>query len=377
MDAHPDFEPLLGEPAPAGPGSLNPTGLLANTSIVEHGGRLLALVETNLPTEFARDLTTVGTFDFGGALRSPMTAHPKLDPATGEMWFIGNDLFGPPYLRLHVVDPAGTLVRTQEIDIPRPSMIHDFAVTASQVVVFDLPVVYDLGLLGARPFPAAWDPSAGARVGVLPRDGSAGPTWIEIDPCYVFHTANAFDDGSGRVVVDVCRYERMFETDVYGVGDAAPTFERWTIDPAAGTVDRVVIDERGQEFPRIDPRLLGRPYRFAYTASFGPASDGGVGLGGLFQHDLTGGRAATFDLGVGRSAGRAGLRPGRCRRAGGLRALGRVRRDEGRQRPDRRRCDGLRCRPDRDRRAAPAGPVRLPRHLVAHGLTSRSSAPER
>jgi carotenoid cleavage dioxygenase-like enzyme len=300
----PSSSPLLGEPTPAGPPSVNATPLLANTSIVEHAGRLLALVETNLPTEFARDLTTIGTFDFAGALGSPMTAHPKLDPVTGEMWFIGNDLFGPPYLRLHVVDAAGVLQRTQDIEIPRPSMIHDFAITRSQVVIFDLPVVYDLGLLGGRPFPASWDPTAGARVGLLPRDGSTAPRWIEIDPCYVFHAANAYDDAAGRVIVDVCRYDRVFDQDLYGVADSTPTLERWTIDPTAGSVDRQEIDGRGHEFPRIDPRRLGSEHRYAYTTAFSSTDiSSGVQLGGVYQHDLRTGRSATFDLGVGRSAG--------------------------------------------------------------------------
>ena len=79
-----------------------------------------------------------------------MTAHPKVDPTTGELVFFGYDVFGPPFLRYHVADATATLIRTEEIDIPRATMMHDFGVTATRVVFLDLPVVFDLG----------WPPSA-------------------------------------------------------------------------------------------------------------------------------------------------------------------------------------------------------------------------
>src|SRR5262249_61712291 len=131
---------------------------VANTHIVAHAGKIFALVEVCLPTQVSPDLSTVGRYDFGGKLRSSMTAHPKMDPVTGEMLFFGYDPFGPPWLRYHVVNAAGQLLRSEDIDIQGPSMGHDFAITERHVVFFDLPVVFDFGLLRQPPFPGALKP---------------------------------------------------------------------------------------------------------------------------------------------------------------------------------------------------------------------------
>ena len=164
-----------------------------------------------------------------------MTAHPKIDPVTGEMLFIAYDIFGPPYLWFHVVDSSGRLVLTKEIPtpVPGPSMMHDFVITERHVVFLDLPVVFDLSRAGKHPIYPTWTPGYGARVGVMPRDGSAAPRWFDVEPCYVFHTVNAYDDGD-TVVLDVVRHAEMFTDDIYGTADGTGTLDRWTIDLNAG-----------------------------------------------------------------------------------------------------------------------------------------------
>lgn len=247
----------------------------ANTHIVGHAGKLLALTEVCLPTEVRADLSTVGRYDFDGALASPMTAHPKHDPETGELVFFGYDIAGPPYLRYHVADASGALIRTEAITLPAPVMMHDFAITEHYVVWFDLPVVYDFSLLDDRPFPAEWRPGNGARVGVMPRDGGdADVTWIDIEPCYVYHPANAWEE-NGRVVVDVPRYATAFARELTGPADGVSRYERWTIDTAAGTVASDILDDRSQEFPRINENVLGRRHRYTYATltTFGDTVD--------------------------------------------------------------------------------------------------------
>lgn len=207
----------LGEPTPAWVPEVNGIGSVANTSIVRHAGRILATVETSVPTEIGQDLSTIGAFDFAGALTSSFTAHPLTDSVTGEMLFFGYDPLGPPYLRYHVADASGRLAQTSVIDIPRPVMMHTFASTATRVLWFDLPVVFDLELFGARPMPFAWRPEHGARVGVMSRSGDTGVTWIDIELCYLYHHINAYDDGTS-IVVDVVRYPDNYATDRYGIG---------------------------------------------------------------------------------------------------------------------------------------------------------------
>ncbi|HLI44071.1 MAG TPA: carotenoid oxygenase family protein [Acidimicrobiales bacterium] len=272
---------------------------LANTHVVEHAGRLLALVEVSLPTEVDRGLETVGPFDFGGRLASAMTAHPHTDPETGEMCFIGYDVAGPPYLRYHVANRHGELVHSAEISLPAPTMMHDFAITATRSVLLDLPVVFDLALFGSRPFPAAWSPSNGARVGVMPRLGTdADVVWIDVEPCYAFHVLNAYDAGD-EIVLDLCRYASMFDEDLHGVGGGPARLERWTIDPAARKVRTDVVLEVPVEFPRLDERLVGRRHRTGYLAS-PQMEDGSFGTArsvGLVAVDLETGRHETHELG--------------------------------------------------------------------------------
>jgi carotenoid cleavage oxygenase len=294
---------LLGEgPIPGQPEDVFPVGSsVANTHVVAHAGKIFALVEVCLPTQVRPDLSTVGRYDFGGKLRSAMTAHPKIDPVTGEMLFFGYDLFGPPWLRYHVASAAGELVRSEDIDIRGSSMIHDFAITEHHVVFLDLPVVYDFDLVGKRPFPAEWKPDYGARVGVMPRaGGNADVRWFDVELCYVFHPLNAYDD-DGSVVIDVARHPKMFATDLYGPAEQPPTLDRWTIDLDGGKVIEERLDDRAQEFPRIDDRLAGRRHRYGYTSYVG-IDDDWVRFGQLLKHDLQAGTTKTHDFGVGTHA---------------------------------------------------------------------------
>jgi carotenoid cleavage oxygenase len=295
---------LLGEdPIPGQPEDVFPVGSsAANTHVVSHAGKIFALVEVCLPTQVRPDLSTVGRYDFGGKLRSAMTAHPKMDPVTGEMLFFGYDPFGPPWLRYHAVNADGDLVRSEDIDIKGPSMVHDFAITERNVVFLDLPVVFDFDLVGKRPFPAEWKPEYGARVGVMPRDGgNADVRWFDVEPCYVFHPLNAYDD-NGNVVIDVARHPKMFATDIYGPGELPPTLDRWTIDLAAGKVIEERLDDRPQEFPRVDDRVVGRRHRYGYASHFG-IDDEGIQFGGLVKHDLKAGTTEARSFGRGAKAG--------------------------------------------------------------------------
>jgi len=245
-----------------GPPSL--TDGYANVSVIHHAGRLLASGEVGLPWELApRDLSTIGVYDFAGRLTTSMTAHPKIDPETGQLHFFGY-WFTPPYLTYHVADAQGALVHSEPVDVPGPTMIHDFAITDRDVIFWDLPVVFDLGRLDTG-IPFSWDPSYGARVGVMPLGGPASAIrWVDIEPCYVFHGVNAFRDGDD-VVVDVCHHERMFDPGLTDSGSL--TLRRWRIATGGASLrfsDEVVEDRDAGELPTRDPRRVGRAHRFGY-----------------------------------------------------------------------------------------------------------------
>jgi carotenoid cleavage dioxygenase len=269
---------------------------LANTHVIAHGGRILALVENRAPTEVTPALETVGPFDFGGRLTTAMTAHPKRCPVTGELHFFGYGVF-PPLLTYHRADAAGNLVQSEEITVPGPTMLHDFAITEHSVVFMDLPVVCDPSLLIARTMPYRWSEDYGARLGIMPRGGGADVRWVEIEPCYVFHPLNAAEPEPGRVVVDVARYPHLWR-------DSRDAFEpttlhRFTVDVAAGTVKEETLDDRSVEFPRVDERRVGRPARFGYAVHTRPGPEGFAIETALVKYDLATGGVEEHRFGPG------------------------------------------------------------------------------
>lgn len=288
------------------PGPYEPVDGPANANVVAHAGRLLALSGNGFPHLITPELDTLRIEDFDAMLASPMTAHPHVDPMTGGMAFIGADPWGPPFLRYHELDAGGRLVHSAHIDLPRATMHHDFGLTASRVAVLDLPVVYDLDLASQNPaVPYCWDTGSPARIGILDRGGSGQSTrWVDIDPCWVFHVMNAFDD-RGAVVLDVCCYERMFDSPAGGLfGSTLARLERWCIDPVMGTSRSALVDDRTVELPRINDLYSGRPYRFGYCVETA-RTDGQDGSLALLRYDLDRGEALRWDPGPGRSPGEA------------------------------------------------------------------------
>ena len=270
---------------------------LANTHVVAHAGRLLALVETSLPTEITPELETVGCFDYEGRLATGMTAHPKLDPRTGELHFFAYNYMAP-FLTYHRADAGGRLVQTEVIDVPGPTMVHDFAITDRHVVFMDLPLVFDLELAMAGRMPYRWSDDYGARLGLMPRGGGgADVRWFEIAPCYVFHPFNAYEDTGGGVVLDVVRYAELWRGDSSGAAPA--TLHRWRIDRGAGRVSEQPLDDRAIEFPRFDERRTGAPYRYGYAVYTEQGVDRGTGTS-VIKYDLDTGASAAHDFGAGR-----------------------------------------------------------------------------
>jgi carotenoid cleavage dioxygenase len=150
-----------------------------------------------------------------------------------------------------------------------------------------------------RRMPYTWNPGYPARVGVMPRTGgNADVRWFDIEPCYVFHPMNAYED-DGVIVLDVVRYPTMFEPGHLGPAGSA-TLDRWEVDLAAGKVRESRIDDRAQEFPRVDERLVGRRHRYGYAPASGGHLEGGATL---FKHDLRAGSTATRSFGAGKELG--------------------------------------------------------------------------
>ena len=244
----------------------------ANTALVWHDGRLLALWEGGEPhTISVPGLETVGPYDYTGKLMSAFTAHPKVDAVTGEMMFFGYAPM-PPYLQYSVVSASGELLRTVPIDIPTGVMIHDCAVTEHYTLLLDLPVTFNLEAMTTKEPLLNWNPDNGARIGIVPRHGTNDDVrWFTIPPCYVFHTTNAYEDGD-EVVLIACR---VSSTNVLmdagqppqeGQEDQSPRMHRWRFNMKTGAVTEEGLDDVPSEFPRINESLIGRQHRYSYAA---------------------------------------------------------------------------------------------------------------
>jgi carotenoid cleavage dioxygenase len=293
-------EALGEEPAP-GPRHAMFDG--ANTNVIGHAGQTWAIVEAGAhPVELDDELRTIAHIDFDGTLPHGFTAHPKLDPVTGELHAAAY-YWELPYIEYLVVGVDGRVNRVEQIQVPGAPMMHDMSLTQGHAVFYDLPVTFNLEqAMSGAPFPYRWDESYGARVGVLPRAGTAADVrWFDVEPCYVFHPLNAYDDGD-RVVLDVVRHPRMFATDQHGPNEGAPTLWRWTVDLVAGSVAEEQLSDRAQEFPRVDERVVSRPHRFGYGISAG-GDEFDLDRSQLLKHDLLRGTVEAHDYGPGRTTG--------------------------------------------------------------------------
>ncbi len=288
--------------APA-PGPRNGGMDTVNTNVASIGGRIFALVEAgSYPVELSDELDEQTFNPFDDTLVGSFTAHPHRDPLTGEQHAIAYAATEPHVVRHIVIDAQGQVIREQPIAVQHGPSIHDCAITARFAIILDLPVTFSMtALIGGHAFPYRWNPEHQARIGLLPRDGDA-PIWCDVDPCYAFHVANAYDLPDGRVAMDLVVHPTMFADSTQGPDSASCAFERWTIDPATRAVERRVIDASAQEFPRPDERRFGQPYRYAYTLAL-PEGDFTVGGTSLYKHDVEAGTRETHDFGPGRYPG--------------------------------------------------------------------------
>lgn len=288
-----DAAAAMGKAPISGPGAPH---LAANTSVMLVSGRGYAIVEAGAsPIEIDYELNSVARANFGGTLEGGYTAHPKGDPATGELVAIAYDP-SRPTLKYIVIDAAGRAETRAEIPMPHRPMVHDVGVTKHFVVVLDLPVTFQPEKEPGHPFPYLWNARHTARVGLLPRTGDLnGLQWFEVPPCFVFHIINSYEK-EGEVTVDVVRHPKSFDLHSLWPDEGPPCIVRWTFNLQSGRVAERVLDEHRGEFPRINDRFSGQDYRYAYSAHWwGDTLDSAP----AYKHDLRKGSTEVHDFGVG------------------------------------------------------------------------------
>jgi len=272
----------------AGHFAVTPTAAMVdsnpNINVIRHAGHVLALAEGGMPARIDRMLHTLGPATSLGSFSAGMASHPKFDPVTGELITFRAD-WRAPWLRYGVVDAGGRTTLDRQIDVPAPAMMHDMAITATHSILMDLHVAYDFSMLqrGFR-LPICWQDDRRSRLAVMPRHGGE-VTWLDIEPCFIQHVVNAYDDADGRIVLDVVRYPSYFRIDRDGTGfsdNPLGVLWRYTVDLQRRTVTEAALDDLHIELPRIDDRRTGRQNRYLYAVEQ-PVSNA---FRGIVRYDL-------------------------------------------------------------------------------------------
>lgn len=276
----------------------------ANTALVWHDGRLLALWEGGEPHEIeVPELTTVGPYTYQGKLRHPFTAHPKVDAQTGEMMLFGYSALSP-FVQYSVVNPAGELLRTVPVKLRRPVMMHDFAVTEHYSIFMDLPVGLSMAGIDRGEPMMRFDAEAGSRFGILPRHGKHDEIkWFDSPSCYVFHTLNAYEDGD-EIVLQACRMPAFYDIAAPAAPSSnpnemplamTPSLYEWRFNLATGETSEAALDDLPADFPRVNDQHLGRRTKYGYAMS--------LNMGDLLKYDLQTHSCQKHPVGAGRYGG--------------------------------------------------------------------------
>lgn len=246
-------------------GPPKPEATTSAVSLIYHGDRLLSLGEYGYPYEInPEDLSTLGTFTYDGKLGRSMTAHPRIDPVTGELLFFGYNVM-EPYVTYMRAAPTGEMVQMEPLDMAGPSMMHDFAATENYVIFMEMPVTFSWMLaVTGEALPFRWDDNAVCRFGVMPRTGTAADMrWFDVPSCFIFHVMNSFEQGD-EVMVDAARYDKLWVKDSHDFNHPAYV-NRFTLNMKTGQVSVQQAFERAMEFPQVNRNHWTLPYRYGYS----------------------------------------------------------------------------------------------------------------
>ena len=285
---------------------------LANTAFAYHNKTLYALHEPSQPTIVALPgLETLGATDFGGKLKHPFSAHPKVDQQSGEMMTYGYS-FQAPFVSYSVINRDGELVHTTPITIEKPVFMHDFAVSSNYTLFLDFPITLDIERAIAGGPALGYEEAHGSRIGVMPRFGTdADVRWFEVKPGVVVHTANAWEEDD----VLVLQASRSKTIDIIGAGTQAGDalaethgqLYEWRINLTTGQIIEGPLSELHCDFTRVNDVHACHPTRYVYGALFNPTRP--FTFDGVMKYDNALKKEDTFYYGADRYGGEAVFAP--------------------------------------------------------------------
>jgi carotenoid cleavage dioxygenase-like enzyme len=246
---------LIGPDDPPGPFKNG-----AFISVLRHGGHLLALDEATTCYEMTMDLATIGEWKAGTDKPLRLGAHNRRHPKTGALFTLAYS-FREPTIEFHQIDPSGNVVRSFSVALAAPTMIHDFVLTERYIVLLACPAIFDLKAAQAGKPMLQWQPSRGTRIGLVALDGGS-TKWLDADPFFVFHFANAYEQ-RGQLVIDYVRHESL-NLGYAAANHKVPTLHRMNINLASGKVSDTEVANLVVEFPRVNDSLNALPTHFVY-----------------------------------------------------------------------------------------------------------------
>ncbi|WP_013324698.1 carotenoid oxygenase family protein [Gloeothece verrucosa] len=286
---------------------------VSNTALVWHHQQLLSLWEGGEPYLIdVPSLDTVGSQTFEGKLNTPFTAHPKVDPVTGEMMFIGYNMITPPFLHYGIVSADGKLSKLVPIELPVGVMMHDFAITEHYSIFPNLPLTFRPEKMAKGEAAFQFESHTPSYFGILPRHGEPDSIrWFETNSCFIYHTLNAYEEGD-EVILLACRMEATSVLGMVNDPEMAnkndiPFLTRWRFNLRDNSVKEEILDDVPSEFPTLNPAYVGRKNRYGYSMTIKP--DELPLWDGIIKYDLETGNSWRYQYGLGRYGGEAVFAP--------------------------------------------------------------------
>ena len=264
-------------------GAEGPLKNTSNTDVKFWNGKLISTWYLG-GTPYAVDpwsLDTLGPIDCDGRLKLPVSAHPKVDAATGELMFFAYGTRAP-YMHYGVLGADGALKTLIPVELPGARLPHDMAITPNYSILHDLPLFHDQEALRAGRHKLKFHHELPSRFAVVPRHGSASEIrWFEADPGFLYHTVNAWEEGDEIVMLgtpfrlprnaqgetDCTRFAQMIgnlETDC--------GYYEWRFNLKTGaTRERALSDLVNTEFPVINAARQGTRTHHAWSLLMGPS----------------------------------------------------------------------------------------------------------
>lgn len=254
-------------------------------------------------------LETLGKSTWNGHFPTDVgvSAHPKVDYATGEMLFFN---YGQeaPYMHYGVVDAQDQLVHYTDVPLPGPRLPHDMAFTENYAILNDCPLFWDPEALRHGKYANRFHPEMPTRLAVIPRRGTAEDIiWFDADATFVLHWVNAYEDGE-EIILDGffqttptpaddgkgTLYQRAFR---FLANDRMGTrLHRWRLNLRTGQVREHDLTDRITEFGMLNDHVRGRKHRYAYAAQGVP---GWFLFNGVVKHDIDAGTETPYEFGDG------------------------------------------------------------------------------